>query len=46
MWVNDPKMAERWAKHTPKGKKLPEKIRKKKSIVVEKSIFVRKNDSI
>jgi len=26
MFANEPEMAKRWAKHTPKGKKLPEKV--------------------
>jgi hypothetical protein len=26
MWANDPEMAQRWADHTPKGKKLPKKV--------------------
>jgi hypothetical protein len=25
MWANDPTMARRWAKETPKGKKLPKR---------------------
>lgn len=29
MYANDPKMAEEWEKHTPKGKKLPSKVKKK-----------------
>ena len=28
MYANDKAMAERWEKHTPKGKKLPEKVNK------------------
>ena len=28
MYANDKAMAERWEKHTPKGKKLPEKVKK------------------
>lgn len=27
MFANEPEMAKRWAKHTPKGKKLPKKVR-------------------
>lgn len=30
MYANDPEMAAKWEAHTPKGKKLPKKIRKKK----------------
>ena len=30
MYANYPKMAKKWEKHTPKGKKLPEKIKKKR----------------
>ena len=30
MYANDPKMAKRWEKHTPKGKWLPKKVKKKK----------------
>lgn len=26
MWARHPKRAEKWEKHTPKGKKLPEKV--------------------
>jgi len=28
MYANKPEMAKRWEKHTPKGKKLPEKVKK------------------
>jgi hypothetical protein len=28
MYANDPKMAKRWAKHTPKGKRLPRRVKK------------------
>lgn len=28
MYANDPKMAEEWEEHTPKGKKLPRKVKK------------------
>ena len=30
MYANDPKMAKRWEAHTPKGKRLPKKVKKKK----------------
>lgn len=30
MFVNQPEMAKRWAKETPKGKKLPKKLKKNK----------------
>jgi len=30
MYANDPEMAAKWEAHTPKGKKLPKKVRKKK----------------
>jgi hypothetical protein len=30
MYANDPKMAKRWEKHTPKGKRLPKRVKKKK----------------
>ena len=30
MFANDPKMAKKWAKHTPNIKALPEKVKKKK----------------
>ncbi len=30
MFANKPKMAKRWAAETPKGKKLPKKLNKKK----------------
>jgi hypothetical protein len=28
MYANHPKIAKRWSKHTPKGKRLPERKRK------------------
>ena len=31
LFANKPKIAKEFAKHTPKGKKLPKKVRKKKS---------------
>jgi hypothetical protein len=31
MFANKPAMAKRWAKETPSIKKLPEKVKKKKS---------------
>lgn len=30
MWANDPEMAKKWQSETPKGKKLPKKLKKKK----------------
>jgi len=27
MYRNKPKMAKKWSKHTPKGKKLPRKVK-------------------
>jgi hypothetical protein len=30
MFANQPEMAERWARKTPKGKKLPKKLNKNK----------------
>lgn len=30
MFANKPEMAERWVAETPKGKKLPKKLNKKK----------------
>jgi len=30
MFSQEPAMAKRWAKETPKGKKLPERVKKKK----------------
>ncbi len=30
MYANDPKMAKRWERETPKGKKLPKRVKKKK----------------
>lgn len=30
LWANDPKLAKKFEDHTPKGKKLPEKVKKKK----------------
>ena len=29
MWATHPQMAKQWEEHTPKGKKLPLKVRKK-----------------
>ena len=29
MWATHPEMAKRWEKETPKGKKLPEKVKRK-----------------
>lgn len=29
MFSNKPKMAKEWAAHTPKGKQLPKKVKKK-----------------
>lgn len=29
MWANQPEMAAEWQAHTPKGKKLPKKVKKK-----------------
>jgi hypothetical protein len=31
MHINEPEMAKRWEKHTPKGKKLPKRVKKKKT---------------
>ena len=31
MHARHPKIAKRWEKHTPKGKKLPKKVKKKKT---------------
>ena len=30
MWANEPEMAARWAKHTPKGRTLPKRLHSKK----------------
>ena len=30
MYANDPAMAKKWEKHTPEGKPLPKKVKKKK----------------
>jgi hypothetical protein len=30
MYANDPEMAKRWQAETPKGKRLPKRVRKKK----------------
>ena len=30
MYANKPKMAKEWQEHTPKGKKLPQKVKKTK----------------
>ena len=30
MFANEPAMAKKWAKHTPKGKKLPKRVKRKK----------------
>ena len=31
MYAHDPQMAKKWEAHTPKGKKLPEKVKKRKN---------------
>ena len=31
LWAKEPEVAEEFEKHTPKGKKLPTKVAKKKS---------------
>lgn len=28
LWANKPKIAKEWEAHTPKGKKLPKKVKK------------------
>ena len=33
MFANQPAMAKRWAAETPKGKKLPKKVKKNKKII-------------
>lgn len=30
LWANEPKVAKKFAKHTPKGKKLPKRAPKRK----------------
>lgn len=30
MYANKPQMAKRWSDHTPKGKKLPKKVKPRK----------------
>jgi len=30
MFIHEPEMAVEWARHTPKGKKLPKKVKKSK----------------
>lgn len=35
MWANKKKMAKEWEAHTPKGKKLPERVEKKESRMVK-----------
>jgi len=30
LWATNPEMAKKWEKETPKGKKLPNKVKKKK----------------
>jgi len=30
MYIHHPRIAKRWSKHTPKGKKLPYKVRRKR----------------
>jgi len=36
MYANHPKMAKQWQEHTPEGKKLPAKVKAKKSKVKDK----------
>jgi hypothetical protein len=38
MHANEPEMADEWEKHTPKGEKLPERVKKKKSESVERKL--------
>jgi len=33
MWANKPEMAAEWEAHTPKGKKLPKRVKKRKSAI-------------
>lgn len=40
MYANDPEMAERWQKHTPKGKKLPKYAPKKKKTKAEYGAYI------
>lgn len=41
MFATHPKMAKKWQKHTPKGKKLPQHVKKKKRKRKSESIEVR-----
>jgi len=36
MYANDPKMAQEWSEHTPKGAKLPEKVKSHKKTTKKK----------
>lgn len=38
MHANKPKMAKKWEKHTPKGKKLPKRKKKKKKYKKKKTL--------
>ncbi len=39
MYANKPAMAKRWQADTPKGRKLPSKVREKMNKVAEKKFF-------
>jgi hypothetical protein len=35
MWATHPEMAKKWERHTPKGKKLPKKVKKKSENIID-----------
>jgi hypothetical protein len=37
MYATDPKLAAKWAKETPKGKNLPEKVKARKKALASKA---------
>lgn len=45
MHAKHPKIAKKWERHTPKGKKLPKKVKKKKKKKTSKESFVLKLDT-
>lgn len=37
MFATNPKLAKKWAKETPKGKDLPEKVKARKDAIMKKA---------
>jgi len=46
LWATDPKLARKFEDHTPKGKKLPKKVKEKKAMLkVAEGIFVKESST-